>query len=618
MAQCDSCKIYADRNDYKSLKLFLDKNSVDDPLTSYYKALTFRLDGLPNALIKIDSLIEVEYEQITLERLTALKFTYYRQSNNYNEVIESGPVAYRTLTDQAARFSLARAIAISFRKLDQYESAMNWSLKMESLANESGDLHAIHKSLQNKANLFASLNEYERSLEIEKKLIPIADKMQNRELQVLDRLNLGGSYHELDNYDAAFQLYQESLKMAQTFNIQDRIPLILYNIGSLHDRWGNDEKALETLLSSYHLAKKQQNQIVISAGNHTIANSYLKVGQYENASLFLTDGLKLADSLGLKKDVVHLLKLKAELEKRRDNPWKALDFMVTADSLENELLNNERIRTIEEMQAKYDYEKQQSQIERLEQEALITNLKSRERNVLFITTISILILVVVLGTSLYRNRILRSNRTKSELEYRLLRTQMNPHFLFNALTSIHGFVFKGDKKEAAEYLSTFSTLTRDILNYSSLDFISLEEEVSFLKKYLEIQSLRFPEVSHQIDIQIINESIDIKVPSMILQPFIENCYEHGFRGREMGHIDIHIFEKNNMLSIEIKDNGKGLSKSHTEVILPYQSKGIKITRDRLEMIYKNRKSKAFLSIDNIIANNSVTGTEVKIQLPISL
>ena len=108
-----------------------------------------------------------------------------------------------------------------------------------------------------------------------------------------------------------------------------------------------------------------------------------------------------------------------------------------------------------------------------------------------------LLLLVLLGFGLifYRNRTLASRQAQLLLEQRLFRAQMNPHFLYNALTSIHGFIFEGDRKQAAEYLSTFSALTREILSNTSTDITSLQKELQTLKKYMEIQQLRFPTVN---------------------------------------------------------------------------------------------------------------------------
>jgi LytS/YehU family sensor histidine kinase len=137
---------------------------------------------------------------------------------------------------------------------------------------------------------------------------------------------------------------------------------------------------------------------------------------------------------------------------------------------------------------------------------------------------------------------------------------MNPHFIFNALSSIQSLSLEPENQsKVSGYISRFSKIMRQSLESTYNDLVSIEEEISFLENYLNIQKMRFPnKFDYQIEMADDLEIDEIKVPSMLLQPFIENSIEHGFKGIEYeGIILIKIFKENSQLKIIISDNGKG-------------------------------------------------------------
>jgi ligand-binding sensor domain-containing protein len=197
-----------------------------------------------------------------------------------------------------------------------------------------------------------------------------------------------------------------------------------------------------------------------------------------------------------------------------------------------------------------------------------------------------------------------------------LRAQMNPHFFFNALNSIQDFIYHQDKKQATEYMSSFAKLLRIILNNSSKKFISLSEEVSFLELYLNLEALRFEGKLHPV-IKVEN-GIDregMRVPSMLLQPLVENAIKHGLTPKEdnlMLEIDFSVHK--NRLKCIIKDNGVGRKKDK-ENKDGHISKGLSIVEERLLLINKvYKKGYSINIIDLKTQNGRAVGTEVIIWL----
>jgi ligand-binding sensor domain-containing protein len=202
------------------------------------------------------------------------------------------------------------------------------------------------------------------------------------------------------------------------------------------------------------------------------------------------------------------------------------------------------------------------------------------------------------------------------LEQRLLRSQMNPHFIFNALGAIQSFIMDREPLEASSYLSRFAELVRSILYSSRGEMISVEKELKILENYCSLQQLRY---DHTFDYEIIiDENIDQEstlIPSMIAQPFIENAIEHGVRNiSEKGQIFIRILKEreNDYLTIEIEDNGAGInrhqdSKKETNHI----SMATKITAERLKGLNHSQRE---LEIIDLSSRNK-RGTLIRFSVP---
>ena len=225
------------------------------------------------------------------------------------------------------------------------------------------------------------------------------------------------------------------------------------------------------------------------------------------------------------------------------------------------------------------------------------------------------------------NEFKRRNEVQKKLmesQLTALRAQMNPHFLFNSLNSIQEFIITNDKRSANYYLSRFSRLVRNILNTSSENEIRLKKEIETLQLYLDLEALRFEKnFEHVFDI---DESLDIEniyIPSMLIQPYVENAIKHGLmHKRGMKKLFIRFLKKENILICEVEDNGIGrersieIQKQNPKV---YTSKAMSLTKERLDLINSSIPSKLDLEIIDLKnKNNESMGTKVIIQVPIKL
>jgi hypothetical protein len=242
---------------------------------------------------------------------------------------------------------------------------------------------------------------------------------------------------------------------------------------------------------------------------------------------------------------------------------------------------------------------------------------------LLTAAIAIIILVLVLRQIRKREAIKTEiNRKIANLELQALRAQMNPHFIFNCINAIQDFILSNDPVSAKHYLSNFSKLIRKTLDYSRKPNILLEDEIALLHLYLDLEKMRFSDkFDYHIEVQkdLIDQNIEI--PSMILQPFIENAIRHGGIGNleHQGEVRIIFSMRQNTLVCIIEDNGIGLNESRKmkEEHHPEQPHALGILKERIKTINEMNNSEIWYTItDKSDVTPGIKGTEVIIQIPI--
>jgi ligand-binding sensor domain-containing protein len=242
------------------------------------------------------------------------------------------------------------------------------------------------------------------------------------------------------------------------------------------------------------------------------------------------------------------------------------------------------------------------------------------------------ILAVSLGAGFYM--LYRSRNRKREQEYQLkkkvhdlemmaLRAQMNPHFIFNCLTSIQYYIIRADIRNANSYLHKFSTLIRKILQHSTDSLISLREEIKILELYLELEKMR---LNDRMDYRLITPDDlnqgDIFIPTMIVQPYIENAIRHGIAPLQhrKGILTVEIKQSNGCIEFIIEDNGPGIHDTmhrNTFFDQEYTSMGTGITEKRINAINDIQKNKILCRItDKLQAGQADSGTIVHLSFPI--
>lgn len=208
---------------------------------------------------------------------------------------------------------------------------------------------------------------------------------------------------------------------------------------------------------------------------------------------------------------------------------------------------------------------------------------------------------------------LRTTKALLKSKEKTAQLQMNPHFLFNALNSIQGLVALDRKKEAKLYLQKFSSLMRMTLEFSDSDKITLAQEIKYLDDYLSIEQMtRSNAFQYAIEYDEDLETEDIELPSMLIQPFVENAIVHGLAGVREGLIKITIRDLGTILQVEILDNGKG--RAATKDKSTHKSMAVNIVKDRIASLGKHPDAGVFY--EDLYQNEIPSGTQVRLGIPI--
>lgn len=203
----------------------------------------------------------------------------------------------------------------------------------------------------------------------------------------------------------------------------------------------------------------------------------------------------------------------------------------------------------------------------------------------------------------------RNRRRIRELELRAIRSQMNPHFIFNALSSIQNLINRSASQEANEYLIDFSRLLRKVLATSEKKLVPLSDEIEQLQLYLKLEQLRFP-FSYSLTVDKNIEPDAIEIPGMLIQPFVENAVKHGIAPRGTGEIIIRLSLQDQLLTIDIIDDGPGIE---TEAEGGF---GIRAISNEFEILKDLYNTEIGITIENRQKKESVSGCHVRLSIPL--
>ncbi|MEH6537970.1 MAG: histidine kinase [Psychroserpens sp.] len=530
-------------------------------------------------------------------------------------------------------------------------------------------------SLQNKETNEAKLGlakAYERNKNYQESLETYnainENQLGNYQLVILYE-GLGDTYYNIKKYEASIEAYEKGLKVANQHIIKPKIVDLNSKIAQAYNANGKVDKAQGFFDNSLDLAEKEtknraleekvtvadfqntnrnyseeiqlrkeivedveeverdsiienESALTLQKQNYKIGNAYFLQKDYANAIPYLEKSIEEADAKG-------------DLVVKKDATRKLSDVFVDAGDYEKAKKAFESYRmVVDELYIKREQElsqadrfrrniiEQQNRITSLESDrALTTSLvaaRNKNQQLIIYSLITGLILLLIMAFFMFKY-IKQQRLANNLLALRSLRSQMNPHFIFNALNSVNSFIANNDERTANKYLSDFSHLMRAVLENSEEDFIPLQKEIELLDLYTKLEHSRFQDkFDYSITVDEDVKVADYQIPPMLLQPYIENAVWHGLRYKtEKGHLQITISKLSNTeIVITVADDGIGRTRSKdlkTANQQKQKSKGMGNIKKRVAILNDMYKDKVDVFIDDY-QDAADAGTKVVVTL----
>jgi len=518
--------------------------------------------------------------------------------------------------------------------------------------------------------IYATLGNYDSSFYYCSKSLLLRQKMSDHVCVTLSYINMGQLYQAAGSYTDALNYYNKGFRYANA-NKVDRYAInwallepvgVVYRLMNLSDSsyyylrrsLSNDsanhaarisfgetlmtrneyDSALQIFLAPIGNFRKGNDKWDLMRILMDASKAYLKKGNIKTALPFALEASAIATQSGAKQFTAEGDLLLSKLYSQINLKDSAYFYLQKYTVLKDSIVNNQFLWKLSNYKEQTAFLEQTNKLALLDKENKIKQDKLHQQALLKWILISCLLILALSGVILYKNLALKRKNEKLEsrgnqsalqqhitdLEMQALRAQMNPHFIFNCLSSINRFILKNETEAASNYLTKFSRLIRTVLTNSKRPFISLEDELEMLCLYLDMEKLRFKD---SFDYNIIfTNSIDagnVFVPPMLLQPFAENAIWHGLMHKEgKGYLEIELNIDKKILTCVVTDNGIGRSKAaqlKSKTAEKQKSMGLKITTERLAFLNKDQDKKTFFNIEDVTdKEGNAAGTRVILKM----
>ncbi len=462
--------------------------------------------------------------------------------------------------------------------------------------------------LKNNSNLDKNVDLLENNIKLLED-----EKAKNPSIQT----ELGETYQQLGN----IQMQQNNIPQAiESYNNAYNTSITASGASSIGNQLtnvyistGQFDEAIKVQKKILERKDIQQNTDLKIKQIQNLADVYLKNDDDEKALLLLQESYDIAIKNHKTKASKDCIEAMAVIYQKRGNTQKIISLYKQYLSNLEDLINND-VEIVDTKLIAITEEK----IAQLEAEKKLKDQLIRKKNTF--NYVLIFASTILLGLLLFIIKTLNSIKIKNKkIELQSLRREMNPHFVFNSLNSINNYIAQNDELAANKYLSAYSNLMRSTMENSNKDFISLSTELELLKRYLDLEQLRFSDkFSYTISV---DENIDcdtIEIPNMLIQPQVENAIWHGLRYKETkGLLQLDFVLHNKQLLIKIEDDGIGFTKSQllkTKNQQSHNSIGIKNTQNRITLLNNLYSKNISYKTTELLPPNE--GTVVKISFDI--
>ena len=584
-----------------------DLKEYDLSLKNYENALrVYSTSPVESSLFLLDDNVRSEkktakYNKSNEKQITLDYKNLYKKAGltalylNKPEVSKTYFIKLLTLSgsgnDQANYFFAKQSLADIDVKIGQYEEAETYYNEILNHYTKQADTNSIINLNIKLGNLFKAQNQPQKAISYYSTARDLALKTDDDESVNIAFDNISKSLNQQRDIPSQMKVNQEAMRFNEERGNVKELAKNSIDMGNLYLETDSSSKAIEQLERGVVLSDESGDIETKSKAVKALSEAYEKEGEEDIALEMYKEYIELEDSVNKRyAEAVEMNKQKGRLLENTQNKVLILE--------KDKELN---IKTIELLQRE----------KRLKEE----QVKRQYLLIIFLTVG--LGLLVITSLIVYRNNRLRRKANRL-LMLKSLRSQMNPHFIFNALNSVNNYISSNNERAANKYLADFSKLMRNVLENSGEDFIPLIKEIEILELYLKLEHSRFKDKFEYL--LKIDESIRLEklsIPPMLIQPYIENAVWHGLRYKaEKGFLEIEFKNTDQNIEIVISDNGIGRKRSmelKTENQKIIKSTGLKNIANIINIIREIYHFKLDVIVLDLIPETG-EGTVVKLYL----
>ena len=581
------------------------------------------------------------------------------------------------LTDNKNGISLAYyVLGFSLAAQSRFDDAIYFYGKARDYAHLSGDSVGENYLLGVIGQAYRDRGDYGKAFDIEQQCLQQAEASHSRAWIAYQYFTLGDLFIRIEDYSSAQKYFRVGFEQGMALSRSDFWDMLVYAELLTHLRQYDSAQYYYRLWDSAHAIPATLRFYLVSKGEYylcrgeaatalpyfvtsltehsrvndrnqimrcltDLARTEAELGHNAAALGYARQDLQLAEEYKARQniqDACQLLYLLYDRRGKTDSAYVYLRrYIVEKDSVLNDQLKGRF--------ASYGFEQQirlMSQEQRFDEECLRTQMLTKRLLILGITALVLFGAIYIWVIRLRRkNEEHRRKRAENELEIQrlegaraktalmqrakecevqALRSQMNPHFIFNCLNAINRFILSHETEAASDYLTKFSRLMRMIMNHSRHATVTLAEEIEMLRLYLDMERLRFKDAfDYAIEMMPDADMGEIFIPPLLMQPFVENAVWHGLMHKEeRGHLSITMSLCGQILTCVIRDDGIGRKKAamlKSKSAERHKSMGLQITAERMALLTGAGGEEPFFTIRDLYdVDGGAAGTEVTLQI----
>lgn len=615
-------------------RLYLNSTDEEDRILHLSKMAFYTAAGNPDSAVIIGEEAlsrakKIKFVPGVASSMNSIGWACFKKGQNDKavELIQSAIKLYLPANDDENLLTAYLNLSSIYIRQENYSEALKYlrqALVYEDKYPMNAALVAIYKNL---GIVYRELQEYDQAVTYFKRSIQINLKNRNITLAADTKIGLGILYQQTGQASAALEEIRGAYDLYKQDGNLHGMSMAYENEGDIYYAQGQYLQALGAYEKARHGYAESGNTADLAYISMNIARVQVALRQYDRAVENLTSGLGNAKKSGATNYELDILRQFAELYERMDDFELALRYYKSAQELKDSVKSDEQAAQLNRIRTEFEAAQKDQQIALLDADKEMQKAKTFRNLVialLFVVIALFLAVVMFVRSKLFRkekqlisHEKLMAEQQQRDAEQKFLRSQMNPHFIFNCMNTIESFVLQNKKEEASGLIQNFSKIFRLVLEHSASKEVSVAEDLNLIKVYLQIEQRRFSGI-FDFDIRVNEAVLDCRMAPMIIQPFVENAIVHGIRNRKEpgGFISISAEPEDGFIRFCIKDNGVGrkaaelIKKRQTAV---HRSRAIEITRNRLAAIHNNQNAGDYLRYSD--GDSTGTGTQVEIWVP---